>query len=574
MSEQQIMGHSQKESHLTPTDYPIDYVIQDMQDWPINLLNQDREAFMKHMVSFITDRIFHDKRSIPLSDEIAKVIYLERIRITQNPWRVDPPDELDFWNQIRKQLLKKSLDQVDEKVNENNKEILRRIVTRYVREIMSDFRIPSYKFARGFLPRMFNITLSASKLFRSHKNLKERLQIVGNIDTIRKLTKIGTVVLVPTHFSNLDSVLIGWASDRIGLPAFSYGAGINLYNTRLLEYFFPKLGAYGVDRRKKNQFYLETLKAFSQLTIERGVNSLFFPGGTRSRSGEIECKLKMGLLGTAVNAQNAILERNENNKIFIVPVVLNYHFVLEAKNLINSHLKKTGKELYLVEKKAFGGIFNLLKFFWNFFKASSTIIVNYGKPMDVLGNFVDDEGSSYSQFGVPVDVGDYFYSGGKIKYDRQRNAQYTQMLSNRIVDRFYKENIILSSHLVAFVAFNLLQQQYANLDLYGLLRLPKDDRIILRHIFEKNIQLVREALIELKQNHKVNLSPIVENSSIEELIDHGIENVGNFHIKKALFIDKEGDFSSEDMNLLYYYHNRMNGYQLDSIVDIKISTYE
>ena len=257
-----------------------------------------------------------------------------------------------------------------------------------------------------------------------------------------------------------------------------------------------------------------------------------------------------------------------------MPVVLNYHFVLEAKNLINSHLKKTGKELYLVEKKAFGGIFNLLKFFWNFFKASSTIIVNDGEPMDVLGNFVDDEGSSYSQFGVPVDVGDYFYSGGQIKYDRQRNAQYTQMLSNRIVDRFYKENIILSSHLVAFVAFNLLQQQYANLDLYGLLRLPKDDRIILRHIFEKNIQLVREALIELKQNHKVNLSPIVENSSIEELIDHGIENVGNFHIKKALFIDKEGDFSSEDMNLLYYYHNRMNGYQLDSIVDIKISTNE
>ena len=171
-----------------------------MQQWPINLINQDREAFMKHVASFITEKIFNDKRSIPLSDEIAKVIYLERIRITQNPWRVDPPDELDFWNQIRKQLLKKSLDQVDEKVNDNNKKILQKIITRYVREIMSDFRIPTYKFARGFLPRMFNITLSASKLFRSHKNLKERLQIVGHIETILKLTKIGTVVLVPDSF--------------------------------------------------------------------------------------------------------------------------------------------------------------------------------------------------------------------------------------------------------------------------------------------------------------------------------------------------------------------------------------
>ena len=77
--------------------------------------------------------------------------------------------------------------------------------------------------------------------------------------------------------------------------------------------------------------------------------------------------------------RNAILERNENNKIFIVPVVLNYHFVLEAKNLINSHLKKTGKELYLVEKKAFGGIFNLLKFFGTSLKPlprSLSIMVN------------------------------------------------------------------------------------------------------------------------------------------------------------------------------------------------------
>ena len=110
--------------------------------------------------------------------------------------------------------------------------------------------------------------------------------------------------------------------------------------------------------------------------------------------------------------------------------------------------------------------------------------------------------------------------------------------------------------------------------MYGILRLPQDDRIILRHIFEKNIELVRDALIDLKRNEKLNLSPIVENSSIDELIKHGIENVGNFHIKKALFIDKEGDFSSEDMNLLYYYHNRMQGYQLDKIIDVKITTTE
>jgi glycerol-3-phosphate O-acyltransferase len=36
--------------------------------------------------------------------------------------------------------------------------------------------------------------------------------------------------------------------------------------------------------------------------IERGYHSLFFPGGTRSRSGMVEKRLKLGLAGTGVEA--------------------------------------------------------------------------------------------------------------------------------------------------------------------------------------------------------------------------------------------------------------------------------
>jgi len=554
---------------LKPTDYPKPYVVEEMKDWPIHKLSRDKEEFMEYASSVITQRFIDEKEPALLSEDIAKVLYLERYRILENPWKVDPPDELDFWNDIRRKLLKKSLDQSEEAVAKNNNKLLSRIIKRYVREIMSNFKIPTYRFARKFLPRMFNTVLSASKFFRPHKHLKERLQIVGQTNTIRSLATKGTVVLVPTHFSNLDSVLIGWACDRIGLTAFSYGAGINLYNTKILGYLFPRLGAYGVDRRKKNRFYLDTLKAFSQLTIERGVHSLFFPGGTRSRSGSLESKLKLGLLGTAIDAQNAILERGENNKIFIVPVVLNYHFVLEAKSLIDSYLKRTGKELYLIEKKAFGGVFNFLKFFWNFFSTSSNIVVNFGRPMDVVGNFVDAEGRSVSQFNKQVSIKDYFVSNQEISYDHQRNAQYTEMLAKKIVKRYYIENVVLSSHLVAFTAFKIFVKQYANLDLYGILRLTKEDRIILMKVFKSNIETLRQKLRELQQAGKVQLSPIVQDSTIDELIAHGIENVGNFHVKKALFIDKEGDISSGDMNLLYYYHNRLEGYQLAPYIEVK-----
>ena len=44
--------------------------------------------------------------------------------------------------------------------------------------------------------------------------------------------------------------------------------------------------------RHNQALYLETLKMYSNLAIQRGAHSLFFPGGTRSRSGQIEIAVK------------------------------------------------------------------------------------------------------------------------------------------------------------------------------------------------------------------------------------------------------------------------------------------
>lgn len=550
-------------------EYPFPYVIPNMQDWPIYKFSEDREAFVKEVYEFTAERLLKSMEKDSLSEALAKILYLERIRIIQDPWRVDPPDEMDFWSDIKQKLLKGSLDQDESEVFEHNKELLERIVQRYAQEIVGSFKIPTYKLAKKVLPRLFNTILNAVTLFRKKEKLKEKLKIVGATDKIRSLLTKGTIVLVPTHFSNLDSILIGWAADRIGLTAFSYGAGINLYNNRILEYYFTRLGAYGVDRRKKNGFYLETLKAFSQLAIEKGVHSLFFPGGTRSRSGQLETKLKMGLLGTAVDAQNAVYQRGEQNKVYIVPVVLNYHFVLESKSLIEQYLKHTGKELYLVEKKAFGGTWNFLKFLWQFFSATSEIVVNFGEPIDVLGNFVNEEGVSLDQFGKPVETRDYFLSGGELKYDSQRNAQYTKKLADKIVKQYHVENIVLSSHLITFTAFNIFQKQYPSLDLYGILRLPKDDQVILRNTFDQNIENLREQLRKMEEAGEIQLSEVVRDAPLDELIKDGIDNCSVIHVKKPLKIDKDGDITTQDMNLLYYYHNRLLGYQLGQYIDVR-----
>jgi glycerol-3-phosphate O-acyltransferase len=394
----------------------------------------------------------------------------------------------------------------------------------------------------------------------------ERIQVFGDIDTIRHLFDKGVVVVVPTHFSNLDSILIGFTMDQVmGLPSFSYGAGLNLYNSGLPAFFMNRLGAYRVDRRKKNEIYLETLKAMSMLSIKRGANSLFFPGGTRSRSGEIETRLKMGLLGTAVEAQRVMCQENQDKKVFIVPLVVSYHFVLEAPFLIHQHLQIMGKAKYIKGRSEGNSLREWLRFVWQFFSMKSDIMLSFGKPMDVLGNFVDSEGNSFDKHTTPVDIKDYFTTEGGVNTDLQREAEYTKMLADKIVERFKKENIVLSSHVVAFTAFNMLRQHFEKLDLYALLRLPADDYVFPIEHFTKAVAALQKVLMDMAGKRRLKLSPALHLSP-EELVKDGMKNLGIYHVRKPLTFNKKGDIESDDFNTLFYYHNRLENFGLNNLI--------
>ena len=110
------------------------------------------------------------------------------------------------------------------------------------------------------------------------------------------------VALIDYGLSNLDSVVFGFAIERAGLPPAVYGAGKNLFTNPVLSYFMHNLGAYRVDRRLRHSLYKDVLKTYSTVMLEHGYHSLFFPGGTRSRSGGGVRKLKLGLAGTGSEA--------------------------------------------------------------------------------------------------------------------------------------------------------------------------------------------------------------------------------------------------------------------------------
>lgn len=548
-----------------------DPILPDTDAWPIVQLSNNREAFIKELVELSIQNIKEALGNNPsnIKDELARTLYTERIRLTQTPWKADGPDEKDFWNTVKKDMVRINAGHENPHAF-GHEDLIHRIVNRYAEEIAGIFDVQAYDFAKRVTTAGFSRLLNASqgkglsRFFESRHNLHDKIHILGETDHVRELAKRGTIVVVPTHSSNLDSMLIGWAIQTIGLPPVLYGAGLNLFGIKILAWFMNRLGAYKVDRRKKNLLYLETLKMYSELSLRKGCNGLFFPGGTRARSGMIEKRLKLGLLGTAFQAQrmNFLEHGDEAKKLFVVPVTINYNFVLEAQSLIDQHLKRSGQEQYYVENDDFSSSTKMMKFIYKFFTASSEIAIRYGTPMDLFGNKVDEEGRSFDPHDHEVDIKKYFVSGGEITKDLQRDAEYTRMLGQRIVESYHRETVIFCSTVLAYSAFRIIKKRHPKMDLYGLMRLPTEDLTIKPKELMDVASKVVDQLRILHAKGEVQLEDELKEGKLAGVVKKGIANLGIYHSKLPLMYNQEGDFQSQDIKVLFFYHNRLEGYEL------------
>jgi len=547
-------------------------ILEGIPDWPVYQLSKSRKEFIEEVAQKAIERIRELRPTRKnLIDELEATIVREQNRLKRNRWRVDPKDESRFWTSTKAELIELS-NKTAEEAGKKEEELLYKIVHRYANEIAGNFKPSKYRLARSVTKFWFSRLLNGSRVkkfgafFRNEYTLRDKIHIVGKVKMLRKLAKRGTVVMVPTHFSNLDSILIGWVIHSLGMPAFIYGAGLNLFNIKIFAYFMNSLGAYKVDRRKKNLPYLETLKMYSNLALQKGAHSLFFPGGTRSRSGMIEKQLKLGLLSTAIDAQRSIYQAdaNDTRKIFVVPVAINYHFVLEAPELIEDYLHVKGQDRYFPEEDPYGS-FQMIRFMFKFFTKGSSISVAIGPGLDVMGNYVNEEGESLDAQGRIINTADYFKTNGEITLDYQREDEYTRMLSQRIVKEYHSINRVFASHLVAFVAFQMLQKKYGKLDLFSFLRLPEEDLELDYEEFRATFKRVRKALYLMKEQGKINHASHMKGEA-DVVIQRGLDNVGIFHLNRPLLRNKKGKIVTQQLTLLYYYHNRLVGYDLEKFI--------
>jgi glycerol-3-phosphate O-acyltransferase len=358
-------------------------------------------------------------------------------------------------------------------------------------------------------------------------------------------------------------MVIGFALYRMRLPPFIYGAGLNLFTNPLLGFFMHNLGAYTVDRKKSDPLYKDVLKEYATLTLEYGYDNLFFPGGTRSRSGAVERKLKLGLLGTGVQAYINNLRRGAASpKIYIVPATLSFQLCLEAETLIDDFLKEVGKSRYIIDDDEFSQPKTVFDFMAKLFSLDSKIHVTVCRGYDPFGNPVDDAGESLDPCGRTVDTSRYVLRDGEPKSLADRDAEYTREVGLRIVEEFLRHNVVESTHVTAFALFGLLRDRNPKLDLLRIVRTGGADSDLPMSLLYAETDRVLHQVRELAGQGKIRIGPSA-GSIAEDVVADALAHFASFHSRPAAL--RRGDrVIAADRTLLFYYQNRLEGYGIEA----------
>jgi glycerol-3-phosphate O-acyltransferase len=444
---------------------------------------------------------------------------------------------------------------------------LERLAERYAWDVAGNFDPRVYKFASRAMAPILGALLSPKAALKhlpemhSLAALDDRIVVQGPTDQIARLAERGTLVFVPTHLSNLDSVVFGFALERAGLPPATYGAGKNLFTNPVLSFFMHNLGAYRVDRRLKHVLYKDVLKAYSGVLLERGYHSLFFPGGTRSRSGGVERRLKLGLAGTGIDAFARTAQAGKAQPVFFVPATINYLLTLEAETLIDDFLQEEGKSRYIIEDDESTRFARVASFAQKLMGLDASVVIRFSSPLDCFGNLVDEEGRSHDERGRPVDALTYLYGeGDTIVRDAARDAQYTRELGLSICRAFKRDTVVMPTHVTAAAAFDELKKKVGKSDLFGLVnyrervRIPRDE-------FTAHVEARLAVLHEEEQKGKIVLSAQLRFARAREVIDLALRAFAGYHANPVL-VSYGGDIVLEDPRLLFYYQNRLAAHGL------------
>ena len=149
------------------------------------------------------------------------------------------------------------------------------------------------------------------------------------LERVRAASKRGTLVLLPSHKSHVDYLMLSFVFYHANLQLPLIAAGDNLS-------FFPlgpvlrRGGAFFIRRSfSGDRLYGAVVDAYVRRLIREGYSIEFFLEGGRSRTGKL-LPPKLGLLNMVVEAALAV----PNKELFFVPVSIGYDRLVEGSSYV------------------------------------------------------------------------------------------------------------------------------------------------------------------------------------------------------------------------------------------------
>jgi glycerol-3-phosphate O-acyltransferase len=146
------------------------------------------------------------------------------------------------------------------------------------------------------------------------------------LERVREAAKKGTLVLLPSHKSHVDYLMLSFVFFRHNLQLPLVAAGDNLAFFPLGP-IFRRAGAFFIRRSfGGDRLYGAVVDAYIRRLIREGYSIEFFLEGGRSRTGKL-LPPKLGLLNMVVEAALAV----PNKQVYFVPVSIGYDRLVEER---------------------------------------------------------------------------------------------------------------------------------------------------------------------------------------------------------------------------------------------------
>lgn len=146
-----------------------------------------------------------------------------------------------------------------------------------------------------------------------------------DIARLRAASREGTLVLLPSHKSHIDYLILSYIFNEQNLPLPRIAAGDNL-NFMPVGPFLRRGGAFFIRRSfQGDKLYATVVDSYVRRLLRDGSTIELFLEGGRSRTGKLLAP-KFGLLSMVVDAALAVPQQ----RVHFIPVSIGYERVIEA----------------------------------------------------------------------------------------------------------------------------------------------------------------------------------------------------------------------------------------------------